>query len=134
MIIRLHPNDSAVCYGSLKRTDFADIKMIEKDPGNKLLQISDIVIGMSSIILAESFMLGLNIISYQPVRDKSRIYVYDERILDNLVCSRSALKKRILELLKRGKEKSARFSRKSGRYERIVMGTINGLFNGKGKE
>ena len=97
LFIRLHPEDSASIYENfLKMTSRKiDCELIISDPGYKVLQISDVVIGMTSTILAESSILGLNIVSYQPVNDKSKIYEKSAAIRKNLVTSKDELAKKI---------------------------------------
>lgn len=95
LFIKLHPEDSVSMYEDfLKGIDRKiDLKFIIDDPGYKILQISDVVVGMTSIILTESAILGLNVVSYQPVDDMSKIYDRNEAIKENLVTSNDEMVK-----------------------------------------
>jgi len=99
--IRLHPNDEKRLYGKYAGKTFGNTEVIiaEDDPEYKMLQVSDIVIGMSSIILVAASMLSLPIISYQPAKDKKRIFKYDDIIGRNLVTDRRALSRAISDRL-----------------------------------
>lgn len=105
LFIKLHPNDSASLYEDiLKRINRKiDYELIINDPEYKILQISDVVVGMTSVILAESSILGLNVVSYQPVDDMSKIYDRNEAIKENMVTSKGELIKEI-DIILNGKK------------------------------
>lgn len=95
--IRLHPNDSKSVYERYIRRRYKNIKfrIMGMDKGYQMLQISDLVIGMSSIILVEAHLLGLSVLSYQPSRPKGRVFIYNDVIRRNLVCDKRDLPKAI---------------------------------------
>lgn len=97
LFIKLHPQDSVLMYEDFLKgiNRKIDWEFIIDDPGYKILQVSNVVVGMTSIILTESAILGLNIISYQPVDDMSKIYDRNEAIKENLVTSKDELVKKI---------------------------------------
>jgi len=109
LFIKLHPNDSASLYEDfLKRINGKiDYELIISDPEYKILQISDVVVGMTSVILTESSILGLNVVSYQPVDDMSKIYDRNEAIKENLVTSKDELVKKIDMILNNEKIENA---------------------------
>lgn len=107
LFIKLHPNDSASFY-----EDFVsgidrkvDCELIANDPGYRILQISDIVVGMTSIILAEASILGLNIVSYQPAANESRIYIGNEMIEKQIARSKDGLVKKFDAVFDNSNEK-----------------------------
>lgn len=101
LFIRLHPKDSIVFYEDfLKRFDTEiDYEFVRNDPEHKLLQLSDIVIGITSVILLEASILGLNVVSYQPTKDRTKIHRYIDGIDNDLVTSRTGLMMAICKLL-----------------------------------
>jgi predicted glycosyltransferase len=113
LCIRLHPNDKEKFYKKYAGKTFGNTEVIiaEDDPEYRLLQVSDVVIGMSSIILVAASMLGLPIISYQPAKDKKKIFKYNEIIGRNLVTGRRALGRAISDRLLK---KTGRAKLKSG--------------------
>ncbi|MDD5656544.1 MAG: hypothetical protein PHF00_04735 [Elusimicrobia bacterium] len=98
--IRLHPNDSAGEYRRYLREARPGItfRLVHRDPGNQLLQASDLVIGMSSIILVEAARLGLPVISYQPDAGR-RAFVFDEHMRRSLVRECAGLARKVRALL-----------------------------------
>ena len=101
LYIKLHPNDVKALYKKYDNKTFGNIevKVIESDPEYKLLQISDVVIGMDSIILVVSAMLGLSTISYQSVSNKKNAFIYNEVIKKNLVMSKKGFRRRLDDIL-----------------------------------
>ena len=93
--IRLHPNDTRSLYKKYANKTFGntEVKISDDDPEYKLLQISDVVIGMSSIILVVSSMLGLPIISYQPMKVKGNVFKYNDVISRNLVMNKNSFRR-----------------------------------------
>ncbi|MBP8016741.1 CDP-glycerol glycerophosphotransferase family protein [Candidatus Gracilibacteria bacterium] len=65
LIIRIHPSDSKNIYSKIIDSEKIKILICEGDKEKYILQISDLVIGFSSIILIESVILGLTTVSYQ---------------------------------------------------------------------
>ena len=127
LLIKLHPNDSASLYEDfLKRINGKiDYELIINDPEYKILQISDVVVGMTSVILTESSILGLNVVSYQPVDDMSKIYDRNEAIKENMVTSKGELIKEIDIILNSKKVKNT-YSTKNIPYNAVekVMALI----------
>ena len=120
LLIKLHPNDSASLYEDfLKRINGKiDYELIISDPEYKILQISDVVVGMTSVILTESSILGLNVVSYQPVDDMSKIYDSNEAIKENMVTSKGELIKEIDIILNSKKVKNT-YSTKNIPYNAV---------------
>ena len=120
LFIKLHPNDSASLYEDfLKRINGKiDYELIISDPEYKILQISDVVVGMTSAILTESSILGLNVVSYQPVDDMSKIYDRNEAIKENMVTSKGELIKEIDIILNSKKVKNT-YSTKNIPYNAV---------------
>lgn len=98
LFIRLHPKDSAQIYEKhmriLKR-DFIDYELIYNDPDFKLLQLSDIVLGMTSTILIQAAALGLKIISYQPCVNPKKAIIFNNILRNNLITEKASFFKRI---------------------------------------
>ncbi|MBP7506970.1 MAG: hypothetical protein KA807_04050 [Prolixibacteraceae bacterium] len=68
LAIRLHPNDSREIYESYMNSMGHDIEweIIIEDADRKLFQLSDVIVGMTSLILVDAVILGIPSISYQP--------------------------------------------------------------------
>lgn len=105
LLIRLHPKDSGNVYDKyINGIAQLDCGLITEDRGNKMLQVSDVVIGMSSVILVEAAILGLDIVSYQPVSGEHQAQRPHDIIERNLIVSRDGLYERLNLLL--SKERS----------------------------
>lgn len=101
LIVRVHPNDSKTIYEDYlnKIKNIVDFEVITMDSKNKLLQISDVVVGITSTILIEADILGLSIISYQPVKGKKQVYLFNEIIEEKTIISKKNFFKKIDKLL-----------------------------------
>lgn len=100
LLIRLHPKDSGNVYEKyINGTAQLDCELVTEDRGNKMLQVSDVVIGMSSVILVEAAILGLNIVSYQPVFGEHQAQRSHDIIERHLIVSRGGLYERLDLLL-----------------------------------
>lgn len=64
LLVKLHPAENKNKYDYLK--EYNNIKIIDKVDIEKLIEISDIVIGMGSMLLLEASLLKANIHSYRP--------------------------------------------------------------------
>ncbi len=78
LIIRIHPNDSKEIYEKYIRSinGSVDCEIITDDIDRKLFQISDVVIGMTSLILVEAAIMGISSISYQPSKKITEVMEY----------------------------------------------------------
>ncbi len=76
LLIKLHPNDSAGIYNDFMQgaSSAVDWQVVYADTEKKFLQISDVVVGMTSVILTEALMLDLPVVSYQPVTDAGMVH------------------------------------------------------------
>ena len=76
LLLKLHPNDSAGIYKDFMQgaSSAVDWQVVSSDTEKKFLQISDVVVGMTSVILTEALMLDLPVVSYQPVDDAGMVH------------------------------------------------------------
>lgn len=100
LFIKLHPKDDNVVYKTrMGLNSEIDYHVVSEDAGNIMLQVADVVIGMTSTILVESSILGLRVISYQPASDMRQVHVPHDTIRKNLVLSKEELYKKLDSIL-----------------------------------
>jgi len=93
LAVRVHPNDSKEIYKQYLKsvTDGIEWDIISEDNDRRLFQISDVVIGMTSLILVEAVILGIPAISYQPADTATKIQEYDSMANIELITSKEDL-------------------------------------------
>ncbi len=95
--IRLHPRDEKALYEDFftGRAGSIDWSFEEGDTAYRLLQAADVIVGMTSTILTEAHLLGLPVISFQPVGSGKGPHIHNRLIADNLVTTTTGLYERL---------------------------------------
>jgi len=95
--IRLHPRDEKRLYEDFfaSQGGVIDWSFEERDTSYHFLQAADAVVGMTSTILTEAHLLGLPVISFQPVGPGKEPHVHNRLIADNLVTTTAGLHERL---------------------------------------
>ena len=95
--IRLHPRDDRVLYEDFFAPPGGDSDWAFEagDAACRFLQAADVVIGMTSTILTEGHLLGLPVISFQPVGPGKAPHAHNRLIADRLVTTAAELYERL---------------------------------------
>jgi len=114
--IRLHPRDEKVLYEDFfkGRADGINWSFEEGDTAYRFLQAADAVVGMTSTILTEAHLLGLPVISFQPVGPGKAPHIHNRLIADNLVTTAAGLYERLDAVLTGYARDAASFPLTSG--------------------
>ena len=99
--IRLHPKDDSNMYKEFFHdiVDEIDFEIAVDEVGYRFFQASDAVIGMTSTILTEAYMLGLRVVSFQPAGKGIKTHVHNSIIEKTLVTTVAGLYERLDAIL-----------------------------------
>lgn len=102
LVIRKHPKEDSEFHEKII-TSYSQKFSIELDEESNSIESilkSDIVIGMSSMILLEAIVLGKNVISVQIGLKRKNPFILDKLGINNSIVSKEKLKEKLIDLRK----------------------------------
>ncbi len=123
VLVKPHPNEMIDAYSDLIVAKAGGFVSAGIDPAVhpvKLCKAVDLVCGMSSMVLVESVILGLPVLSAQIGLIRDNPFILDQKGVIRSVLDRRELQRKLTEVLTGVAVEAAKFSVPAGAAERII--------------